>query len=285
MHNDVVFVETTTCGTPAVTHVIPKGNYVGGMTSLGNDVFVVRCNSQQIQVYDAVTFKLQHCLAVPQLGFYSYGLAVCAKNNCLYASDWSNSSVHRVELSGSNAVTKWSVAKQPAGLSVNNANNLLVVSNGESKLQEFTTQGTLLQTIQLQLGCGGLWHAICVASGQFMVSYCGTVRDVCLVDVKGAVILSCRQKGSQLTKTSTPTGLAMDKHGNILVADKHNNRLLVIDPSLTSAHVMSVSVDGGLNNPFSLWYDKSRGRLYIGEIQGGRVIVIDNLKDFSTSRV
>ena len=283
MHNDVVFVETTTCGTPAVTHVIPKGNYVSGITSLGNDVFVVRYNSQQIEVYDAVTFKLQHCLAVPQLGSRSYGLAVCAKNNCLYASDWSNSSVHRVELSGSNAVTKWSVAKQPAGLSVNNANNLLVVSNGEPKLQEFTTQGTMLQTIQLQLGSGRLWHAICVASGQFMVGY-GT--DVCLVDVKGAVILSYEgQKGSQLTKTSAPTGLAMDKHGNILVADQGNNRLLVIDPSLTSAHMMSVSVDGGLNHPFSLWYDKSRGRLYIGEIQGGRVIVIDNLKDFSTSRV
>ena len=284
MHNDVVFVETTTCGTPAVTHVIPIGDYVRGITSLGNDVFVLRCDSQQIEVYDAVTFKLQHCLAVPQLGSDSYGLAVCAKNNCLYASDWSNSSVHRVELSGSNAVTKWSVAKQPAGLSVNNANNLLVVSNGEPKLQEFTTQGTLLQTIQLQLGSGShLWHAICVASGQFMVSY-GT--DVCLVDVKGAVILSYEgQKGSELRKTSTPTGLAMDKHGNILVADKHNNRLLVIDPSLTSAHVMSVSVDGGLNNPFSLWYDKSRGRLYIGELLGGRVIVIDNLKDFSTSRV
>jgi len=54
----------------------------------------------------------------------------------------------------------------------------------------------------------------------------------------------------------------------------------VIDQSLSSAHEMSVSVDGGLKGPVSLWYDQSRRRLYIGEWHG-RVIVVDNLKDFS----
>jgi len=48
---------------------------------------------------------------------------------------------------------------------------------------------------------------------------------------------------------------------------------------------MSVSVDGGLERPFSLWYDQSRRRLCIGERKGGRVIVIDALKDFTASQV
>jgi len=41
----------------------------------------------------------------------------------------------------------------------------------------------------------------------------------------------------------------------------------------------------GLNGPFSLWYDKLRDRLYIGESQGGRgrLIIIDPWKDFNTS--
>ena len=120
-----------------------------------------------------------------------------------------------------------------------------------------------------------------------MVSCQGSLRGVCLVDVKGAVIQRYSKlfKGSQLTEMNAPAGLAMDKHGNILVANQGNNRLLVLDRSLTSAHEMSVSVDGNFNGPFSLWYDKSRGRLCIGEWAGGRVIVIDNLKDFSTSHV
>jgi len=84
-----------------------------------------------------------------------------------------------------------------------------------------------------------------------------------------------------------PAGLVMDRLGNILVADLMNNRLLVLDGLLGSAHEMSVSVDGGLKWPYSLWYDKSRGRLYIGEsaLAGGRVIVIDHLKDFNTSQI
>ena len=71
----------------------------------------------------------------------------------------------------------------------------------------------------------------------------------------------------------------------MLVADCWNNRLLVIDQSLSSAHEMSVRVDEGLKRPFRLWYDQSRRRLYIGELSGGRVIVIDHLKDFAASQV
>ena len=287
------FVDTTS-SKPSVTHVIPKGNYVGGVTSLGNDVFVVRRKDKQIEVYDAVTFTLQRCLTVPHLGSRVFGLAVCPRNKCIYASDCDNSSVHRVELSGSNAVMKWSVAREPAGLTVNRAQNLLVVSRDESKLQEFTTHGTLLRNIQMSSGTGSPLDAIDLPTGQFVVSYYGSFHGVCVVDTTGAVIRSYGgQRGSRLTEMNHPAGLAVDKHGNILVADQANNRLLVLDGSLTSAHEMSVSVDGGLNYPFGLWYDKSRGRLYIGEwgeVQltewgGGRVIVIDHLKDFNTSQI
>jgi len=102
------------------------------------------------------------------------------------------------------------------------------------------------------------------------------------VGVDGAVVRSYGgQEGSQLTQMNAPIGLSVDREGRVLVADGYNNRLLVIDQSLSSAHEMSVCVDGGLNDPCSLWYDQSRRRLYIGEYSGGRVIVIDNLKDFS----
>jgi len=273
---------------PAVTHVILVEAGVRGVTSLGDDVFIVRCDlSQQVEVYDAETFTLQRRLTVPGLG-YSYGLVACASNKCLYASDYNNACIHRVELTGSNAVTKWSVRGNPAGLTVNSAKNVVVVIQVERKLQEFTTHGTLLQTIQLQPDrpIESPNQVTELTSGQFVISQAGIHDRVCLMDVQGAVVGSYGgTRGSDLTKMNMPRGLTVDKHGNILVADVGNNRLLVIDRSLTSAHEMSVSVNGGLSHPFSLWYDKSRGRLYVSEMSGGRVIIIDHLKDFTSSHV
>jgi len=272
---------------PTVVHVVPKGNAVGGVTSLGDDVFVSRVYSQQkIEVYDDKTFTLQRHIAVPGLGDSTYGLAACPHNYCLYASDCDNDCVHRVDLAATNAVKKWSVAHYPAGLSVNTEHDLLVMSQceGSPMLQLFTTDGTLLQNVQLQAEIEYPWHAVQLPTGQFLVSHSGALHRVCLVGVDGAVVRSCGgEKGSQLTQMNEPRGLAVDREGRVLVADQHNNRLLVIDQSLSMAHEMSVCVVRGLRCPYSLWYDQSRGRLYVGERKGngGRMIVIDNLKDFS----
>jgi len=284
----VHFVDTTS-NAPTVSHVISGDAGVTGVTSLGDDVFIVfvvrRDNSQGVEVYDAVTFTLQSRLSVPGLDTL-LGLAACASNRCLYASDNWNDRVHRVELSGRNAVTKWSVGRGPAGLTVNSAKNVLVVIQGERKLQEFTTHGTLLQTIQLQRGIEIPRQVVELSNGQFMISHIGNRHRVCLLDVKGAVVRRYGgTPGSDLTKMNWPEGLAVDKNENILVADYNNNRLLVLDRSLTSAREMSVAVDGGLNGPVSLWYDKSRGRLYVGEFEGVRVIIIDHLKDFTAAQV
>jgi len=99
----------------------------------------------------------------------------------------------------------------------------------------------------------------------------------------GQVLCTYKDKGSIVNKMSGPRGIAADKDGNLLVADMDNNRLFVFDQSLSRAQVMSVCIDGGMQQPRSLWYDQLQRRLYIGEFdEGGRVIVIDNLKSFST---
>ena len=285
-------VETTSSAATVISHVIPGDATVTGVASLGDDVFIVRYNSQQVEVYDAMTFTLQRRLSVPGLG-RSFGLAACTTNRCLYASDFNNDVVHRMELSGRNAVTKWSVGREPAGLTVNSAKNVVVVSQGERTLQKFTTHGALVQTIQLQSDIEYPCQVVELSHGQLMISHTGKHHRVCLLDVKGAAVGSYGARpGSDMTKMKYPAGLAVDKYDNILVADKDNDRLLVLvtrmlvlDRSLTIAREMSVTVDGGLKGPYSLWYDKLRGRLYIGEWTGRRVIIIDHLKDFTASQV
>ena len=224
MANSLSCVVDMTSSAPTVTHLIPGRAPVSGVTSLGNYVFVVRHGSQQVSVYDSVTFTLQRRLPVVGLG-ESYGLAACASNKCLYASDYSHDLVHRVDLSGSNAVTQWSVGRGPAGLTVSNDKNVLVVIGRERKLQKFTTHGSLLRTIQLQPDIESPMQAIQLSSGQFVISHMGdTQHRVCLVDGNGAVVRSFGgTPGSDLTKMNEPAGLARDENGNILVADMFNN--------------------------------------------------------------
>jgi len=137
--------------TPALTRVIPSrgGGSVSAVTSLGDDVFVVRCESQQVEVYNAVTLTLQRRLEVPGLGKWPIGLVACPNNNCLYVSEYRYylDRVHRVDLSGSNAVKEWAVAPMPRGLSINREHHLIVVCHTgiASKLQEYTTHALKTQ--------------------------------------------------------------------------------------------------------------------------------------------
>ena len=288
MQYDVVIVDSS----PTVAGIL-KSKEVGGVTSLGDEVFVLRLhNEERVEVYHAKSFTFQRHIPVPGLDKYSWGLVACPKNNCLYASDRNNSNIHRVDLSRRpgliDAVMNWAVARRPLDLSVNSEHNLLVVSDGERTLQIFTTYGTLLRNIQLLADIERPRHAVQLPTGQFLVSHSGSLHRVCLVGADGAVVRSFGgQKGPQLSQMNCPACFAVDREGRVLVADWFNKRLLVIDRSLSSAHEMSLGlcIDGGLQHPHSLWYDQSSRRLYIGEVNGGRVIIIDNLKDFRASQV
>jgi len=266
--------------TPTLTHVIASqgGGRVGAVTSLGDDVFVMRINSQQqVEVYDAETLTLQRHIAVPGLG-QSYGLVACPNNNCLYASEY-NQSIHRVELSGSNAVKKWSVAVQPTGLSVNIAHNLVVACVGANKLQEYTTHGSLVREICLQSGVTNPWHAIQLSTGGYVVSQHVSLGVVSVVGVDGQVIHSYGQsQTSDVGQMKYPSSLAVTKKDDILVADHSNNRILSINRSTGCVQELALSVDDGIQLPLGLCLDESRGRLYVGEYGGQYgVLVFDGV--------
>ena len=80
----------TQTGIGYVIHGIDPVTAVG-LTSLADDVFVLRYKKPQVRVYDAVTFTLQRHLSVPGLRF-SVGMAACASNKCLYACNYNKSS-------------------------------------------------------------------------------------------------------------------------------------------------------------------------------------------------
>jgi len=263
---------------PTLTHVIPSQNrgFVTAVTSLGDDVFVVRGWSQQVEVYDARTFALQRHITVPGLGVGSWGLAACAHYKCLYVSDDSNDSIHRAVLSGSSAVQQWSVARDPRGLSVNTAHNVVVACCQANKIQEYTTRGDLVREICLrQAGVTLPYHAVQLSTHHYVVSQYTSPGVVIVVGVDGQVERRyLPSQTSDVGQMSDPMSLSVTKNDDILVADTHNNRILSMNSSLSSAQQLTLPVHDGIQQPYGLYLDESRGRLYVGESLGSRRVLV-----------
>ena len=232
-------------------------------------------------VYDVTTFTSRPSLSVPGLGLSSFGLAACGVNNSLYVSDSDNNQMHRVDLSGSNDVIKWSTAVQPVALHVTTDSNLIVACCEAKKLQEFKTRGSAVREICLQFNP---YHAIPLAGNQFVVST-WISSQVHVVDAGGHTVRSYGSgtKGSGVGQLSYPMMLAVAADNTVLVADQDNNRLIVIDASLTTASEVNLNLTAGntlhLQSPISLAVDGARGRLYIGENGGNmRLLVVSGIK-------
>ena len=71
-----------------------------------------------------------------------------------------------------------------------------------------------------------------------------------------------------------PMMLAVAADNTVSVADRNNNRLVVIDASLTTASEVRLNLTAGntLQEPLSLAIDASRCRLYVGEYAGNNRI-------------
>jgi DNA-binding beta-propeller fold protein YncE len=284
-----------------LSKVVAKGNSVRGVTLLGNKLFVVRCPSlQQIEVYDSATFVLLRPLLVPGFVGVPHGVTSCSTNNCLYVSDYSSLScsgaVFRIELRGdANVVKNWRVNGCPNGLSVNGNGHVIVAvrSAGDvDRIMEISTHGSLIREIRLQPEVTKIWHAVQLTGDLFVVSHGErgdrSLGDVCIVQVRmganelkpadGLVKLRFRKNpGVATTAISEPTQVATDQNGCVFVADRDNNRILTLDRSLIGASVVPVTIDGGLQGPCALFLDESRERLYVGEWNGGRVLVFDDI--------
>jgi len=256
---------------------------VTAVTSLGNEVFVLRKGSRpQVEVYDASTFTLQRNIAVPERRSNSWGgLAACAHYKCLYVSDDDNSSICKAELSGSNAVKKWSVDSSPTGLSVNRKHNVVVACRGAKRIREYTTHGALVREISLeQAGVCSPLHAVQLSTGDYVVSEWESPGAVSAVGIDGQDVRRyCPSSSSDAGEMNHTTGLAVTKNDDILVADENNNRILLVNSSLSSARKLVLPVDDGIRCPRGLCLDESRGRLYVGEFDGShRLLVFDGVR-------
>lgn len=90
--------------TPTLVQTTPAGGRpVLGVAAAGEEVYVVRHATPEVEVYEAASLTLRRRIQMPGLGSWPYGLAV--GTGCLYVSDFVNNAVHRAETVGMSTVT------------------------------------------------------------------------------------------------------------------------------------------------------------------------------------
>jgi len=252
-----------------VVHTLPEGEPVIGVTSLADEVYILRVKERdQVEVYDIITYHLQRSLTVLDFGAFA-DMTSCEDYGCVYISDPVVESIHRLDVQG--AATRWAVNDRPAGLSVNTAYNVLVACRVVRKVKEFSSHGDLLRELTLPDDVINPLHAIQTRSGQFIVCHGypdDSVHRVCKISKDGHDIVHSHggQQGSDIGQYRGPARLAVDSNGFVFVVDVSNRRVTLL--SLMLDYVRQVVSGDKLKwDPLRLYLDTQKRRLYVADDQ------------------
>ena len=253
---------------------------VYGLTVLYDQLYIVRKEIPQVDVYDVNTFELTRHLAVYEL-IGPRDMTSCRKYECLYIVDCRlGGTIHRVQLNGQNhQTTRWEMkGEEPAGISITSgASNVLVTCGGLRKLIEYTSHGVVVREIRLDGSIPHPFHASQLYGDIFVVH--GEMFDelnrLCIVANDGSVKASYGgAPGNTKGQLQRPRHLAIDMQGNILIADCLNARVLILKSSLVDGReLLTKREDGKRFDPRRLCFDESRTQLYIADYTNKDVLV------------
>ena len=263
---------TNNCG---VLGIIAGDEPVVGIATMGKELVIQRAGQNHFEVYDDDVSTLKHRVTVPGMK-NPWCLAACPHHKCLYIGDAGSSCIYRIDSTTSKTM-QWSVGGWPIGLSTTKSHGLLVSRVSPSSILEYTTNGQVIQEINLHAHVGSPRHAIALNSHQLvgLVSVASRGHRVCIVDKTGRFVHSYPSHqgfGPGLVDIKDPRQMAGDSQGNVFVADFFNDRVVVLSPKLTWVGNVSLAAFK-LDRPSALHSDELNGRLYIGEWNSGQTVV------------
>jgi len=253
---------------------------VRGVTQLHNIVYIVCSMSSTIRRFNATTH--QRLTDINVKDFISpWDIVACEQTSQLYVADWVGKCVWRVSAGGADIKRWWSQSSsdtfEPWTLSVTST-RLPVTSRDTKQLLQLDAGGDELRRVQLPDDMGPE-HAVESPTGTFIISHYNTQLKqwkVSEVNTDGKVL---RQfTGSRLSSLGFTPHVAIDSHGNIFLADRHNRHILLLDAQLTLRRVIVDQHQLNYKSPWSLCYREPTGQLLVGLDGQKSVLVFDVLR-------
>ena len=246
-----------------------------GVTQLRDVVYVCCGWPRAIRRYNATTHRRLGDIVVTGLRHAS-DIAACELTSRLYVADWTGC-VWRVSSDGVD-IQRWlpkspSDRFRPIALSVTSS-RLLVTSYNDSQLIQFDTAGGgELRRVRLP-DYMLPEHAVESPTGTFVVGHRNAQLDQYQVS-------EVSTEGHVLRQFSGPLGrsrhIAVDRHGNIFVADSRRRRILLLDAQLALRRVVLDERQLGDERPSHLSYTDESGRLLVA-LKDGSVALFRTLR-------
>jgi len=251
---------------------------VCGVTQLHDVVYMVCRASSTITRFNATTHERLTDINVKDLSD-PFDIVACERTSQLYVPDYNKNCVWRVSTDGTD-IKHWLPKSpddtfKPDTLSVTST-RLLVTSPDTRQLRQFDADGDELRRVQLPDHMGP-WHAVESPTGTFIVGLYNTQLKQCqVVEVNTGGEVLRQFSGSRLTSLVTPH-VAVDSHGNILVADDHNRHILLLDKHLSLRRVIIDEHQLNYKSLLRLCYREDKGQLLVALYYCKAVRVFDVL--------
>jgi len=241
---------------------------VMGVTQLHDVVYIVCWESSTISRFNARTHQRLTDIKVKDLR-EPWDIVACERTSQVYVAD-NFECIWRVSSDGED-IKRWlpkspSDTFKPYTLSVTST-RLLVTSQYPHQLIQFDEVGDELRRVQLPDNMEPL-HAVESPTGTFIVSHYNEPLNqghVSEFSTGGEVL---RQfSGSHLLPLRATPHVAVDSHGNILVADRYNRRILLLDAYLKLLRVVVDQHQLNYKQPLRLCYIEQSGQLLVGSYE------------------
>lgn len=265
-----------------------KGGATFGTTCLNGELFALCYYSEVIKVYDVnAPYQLKREWKIP--GLQCPGdIKTWTEKDALFVIDWTEigkrKEMHIVDRDGI-SISTFTMEDDFGRLFITKETTIVEPFHDQNALVEFTAEGKETDKIPIppETGIKGLQHAIKLNDDQFVLSH-GDPPDklhrVCLVDGKGNLQKSFGgEKGSDVDQLDVPVYLAVDRNGSVLVLDKFNGRVRLLNSDLEFQKDL-VTREDGLRFPVKMELDEDKGLLYLadndrisGKMKDGQVLI------------
>jgi hypothetical protein len=256
----------------------PNHGFLCGITSFDGKLFILRYDSERTDGFQQVDAFNEEDLTVLKPLYMKIkqplGIVACSRYNCFYVAERSFDDesyvssyyIHKVGLSLNGtieSVCRWEVVGCPGGLSITEKHNLLVTVHDPEILMEFTTYGSLVREVKLDISINWPCHAVELHDNTFALCHTGYLEHrICKVNASGKILQTYGgMPGSDAGQLSCPINITVDESGRLFVADRGNNRVLVLSSSLD--YLTDIFARENFNTPRRLHINRVKSRLYV----------------------